>query len=244
MQVDALSLQLRPRPMAEAADLGVRLVQAHAASLWRCFAPVWAAVAALALATHAFGDWAPWLLLLLAKPWLDRTLLFVLARAVFGEATRWADLWAAQRAVWWRDLPHTLLWQRLSPWRAMTQAVGQLEGQRGAARRRRSALLMRGRRGIASLSQAVWLHLEMVLMAGLVALVMLMVPDEYEAALWRALFAGEHGRLDHVFFVAYAGIVLVLEPFFVAAGFAMYLNRRVELEAWDVEQELRRVFAA
>jgi hypothetical protein len=28
----------------------------------------------------------------------------------------------------------------------------------------------------------------------------------------------------------------------VAAGFTLYLNRRAELEAWDIEQELRRVF--
>ena len=41
----------------------------------------------------------------------------------------------------------------------------------------------------------------------------------------------------------YAAAVLVLEPFYVASGFAMYLNRRVELEAWDVEQEFRRAFA-
>ena len=36
--------------------------------------------------------------------------------------------------------------------------------------------------------------------------------------------------------------VFFLEPFFVAAGFAMYLNRRAELEAWDIEQEFRRAF--
>ncbi len=35
---------------------------------------------------------------------------------------------------------------------------------------------------------------------------------------------------------------MFVEPFYVAAGFAMYLNRRVELEAWDVEQELRHAF--
>ena len=43
--------------------------------------------------------------------------------------------------------------------------------------------------------------------------------------------------------VAYAIAVLFLEPFYVAAGFAMYLNRRAELEAWDIEQEFRRAFA-
>jgi hypothetical protein len=44
--------------------------------------------------------------------------------------------------------------------------------------------------------------------------------------------------------VAYAFVVAFLEPFYVAAGFAMYLNRRAELEAWDVEQELRRAFGS
>ena len=44
--------------------------------------------------------------------------------------------------------------------------------------------------------------------------------------------------------VAYAVAVLFLEPFYVAAGFGMYLNRRAELEAWDIEQEFRRAFAA
>ena len=43
--------------------------------------------------------------------------------------------------------------------------------------------------------------------------------------------------------LAYAACVGFLEPFYVAAGFALYLNRRVDLEAWDVEQEFRRAFA-
>ena len=43
--------------------------------------------------------------------------------------------------------------------------------------------------------------------------------------------------------VSYAIVVLFLEPFYVASGFAMYLNRRAELEAWDIEQEFRRAFA-
>ncbi len=41
----------------------------------------------------------------------------------------------------------------------------------------------------------------------------------------------------------FALAVAIVEPFFVGAGFAMYLNRRVELEAWDIEQEFRLAFA-
>ncbi len=44
-------------------------------------------------------------------------------------------------------------------------------------------------------------------------------------------------------FTAYSLAVLLIEPFYVAAGFAMYLNRRAELEAWDIEQEFKRAFA-
>jgi hypothetical protein len=42
--------------------------------------------------------------------------------------------------------------------------------------------------------------------------------------------------------IAYAAAVAFLEPFYVAAGFGEYINRRVELEAWDIEQEFRRAF--
>jgi hypothetical protein len=44
--------------------------------------------------------------------------------------------------------------------------------------------------------------------------------------------------------LAYALVVLFIEPFYVAAGFGMYINRRAELEAWDIEQEFRRAFAS
>ena len=43
--------------------------------------------------------------------------------------------------------------------------------------------------------------------------------------------------------LAYGAAVLVLEPFYVAAGFGLYLNRRTMLEGWDIEVALRRIAA-
>jgi hypothetical protein len=40
MKVDAIRLDLRPRVMFEAADLGVRMVSAHWRSVWASCAPV------------------------------------------------------------------------------------------------------------------------------------------------------------------------------------------------------------
>jgi hypothetical protein len=61
---------------------------------------------------------------------------------------------------------------------------------------------------------------------------------------FQSLFSGEsHVMAQLLASIAYLLTVLFLEPFYVAAGFGMYLNRRAELEAWDIEQEFRRAFA-
>ena len=101
MRVDALAVKLRPRPMAEAADLGVLLVRTHARSVWFTWGPVFGAVLLLALATIEIAPWLPALIIFWLKPWLDRSLLFVLSRAVFGQETRLIDLWRNRQQVWW-----------------------------------------------------------------------------------------------------------------------------------------------
>ncbi len=58
-----------------------------------------------------------------------------------------------------------------------------------------------------------------------------------------ALASGDSVWRTAIVLLCFAAAVLVVEPFFVGAGFAMYLNRRVELEAWDIEQEFRLAFA-
>jgi hypothetical protein len=229
--------------MAEAADLGVLLVRRHMRSIVRTWGPLYLVFALLALATAEFGSWIPGAVIFCAKPWLDRSLMFVLSRAIFGEDTRWADLWAQRSAVWWGDLLSTLTVARLSPWRSYTQAIGQLEGQRGRARHTRRNQMLRGKRGAAGGMQFVFSNAEMVLCFGLFALALWFAPESARGSLWDWMFQGDSLANALASNALYALVVLVLEPFYVAAGFAMYLNRRVELEAWDVEQEFRRAFA-
>jgi hypothetical protein len=243
MRIEALAVTLRPRPMSEAADLGQRLVQVHARSVWRCYWPVWAAVMLLALATVEIAGWLPGPLIFWLKPWLDRSLLFVLSRAVFGETTQWSDLWAARREVFTRHLLRTLTIARLSPWRSFTQAIDQLEGQRGAARSKRRSVLLSGQRGAAGGVQFVYANLEMIFVVALIGLIAWFLPDALRSELWQLYSEGASAPMQAAVAFGYGLVVLALEPFYVAAGFAMYLNRRVELEAWDIEQEFRHAFA-
>lgn len=247
MRVDAIRLALRQRPMFEAADLGVRLVQADARSVWRTLWPVWLAAVAVAGTSATLWWWAPPVVLWWLKPWLDRSILFVLARSAFREETRFVDLLAAGRAVWWTGLADALLRRRLSPWRAYVQPVLQLEGQRGAARRARRLRILGPHRGVALAVQSAFATVELCLAFGIGVLPAWLGagPEDsgWFSAFWRAAFDADDGATGWTEFAIYAGIVLFLEPFFVGAGFAMYLNRRVELEAWDIEQAFRAAFA-
>jgi len=244
MKVEAIGIGLSRRSMFEAADLGVRLVGANARSVWRSYLPVHAAAVLVAFAFMPSSIWWSYLFLICMKPWLDRSLLFILARAAFREETRFADLLVVWREVWWRDLLATLTVRRLSPWRSYVQPAQQLEGQRGAERRRRVKQVLQNHRGAAFAMQSAFATVESFIAIGAVVLPMWFttIDDRND---WVGLFyTGNEPWIVGLQFLIYAATVCVVEPFFVGAGFAMYLNRRVELEAWDIEQEFRVAFAA
>lgn len=242
VRVDALAVSLRPRTPTEAADLGGRLCQSAAPSVYRCYLIVALPVAALSLASLELASWLPTLVIWCAKPWLDRTILFVLSRAAFGRQTGPADLWRAQRQVWWSQFLFTWTVRRLSPWRSLTQPVYQLEGfsiWRAGARVRQ--IRQRNTGPAFMMTQAFGLA-EIALTVSLVSLVFWLAPSGTAPDLIELIDGEVPTILSLAFPVAYAITVVFLEPFYVAAGFAMYLNRRAELEAWDIEQEFRRVF--
>lgn len=245
MQVDSLIVRLRPRAPFEAADLGARLCQQAAPSVYRCYCAVALPLMALCIASFEVAPWLPALALWCCKPWLDRTVLFVLSRAAFGQRTALGELWDAQRQVWWGQLIMTFTLQRLSPWRSFTQPVYQLEGLSLSEARKRVLQIRGGGTRAPTLVTSAFATAETCLVISIISLVFWLAPYGLAPDL-RELFTGGAGVGSFLLLapsISYALAVLFLEPFYVAAGFAMYLNRRAELEAWDIEQDLRRAFA-
>ncbi len=243
MKVDAIRLDLRPRSMFEACDLGVRIVSTHARAVWGSCAPVFAFVLLAAIALYPFGVGWTLFAIFWMKPWLDRSILFVLARAVFGEPTRFRDLLLANRAVWWQGLAGSLTLRRISPWRSFVQPVLQLEGHRGRSRGKRMNVMLGNHRGAALGMQSAFSAVESAFVFGLWTLPGWLMPNDARENWLSGIFTGDSPIADWLAVVCYALAVFAVEPFFVGAGFAMYLNRRVELEAWDIEQEFRLAFA-
>jgi hypothetical protein len=241
VQIDSMSLILRPRGVWEGCDLGIRLLQSCFRSAYACYLMVALPLFALCFATYDIAAWLPATLIWWSKPWLDRTLLFVLSRALFGVSTAPPDVWEAQRDTWWTQWLETITLRRLSASRSFTQPIWQLEGLSGAARRARVRQLAARHRGVARAMTQAFAAAEFALALSLISLGAWLAPKHAEAS-WTAMLFGLQKPETIALTLSYAAAVAFVEPFYVAAGFGMYLNRRVELEAWDIEQEFRRAF--
>jgi hypothetical protein len=247
VRLAALAVALRRRSPWEATDLGLAMLQRW----WR---PVYAAhalvVAPIALALVALGwafdaVWAAILAFWWLEPLYDRVVLHVLSRAVFGETASPRSVFAAWRE-WTRGLIGALTLDRLDMARSFNLPVRQLEGSRGREARERRRLLGRRARGQAVWLTVVWIHFEGALLWSAGAMAGLLLPAGLERAP-----GGENpvlsGLTDLMKLASvsdaliYAAVILFLEPFYVAAGFGLYLNRRTLLEGWDIEVALRRI---
>lgn len=249
MRLDNVRVELRPRSAWEAVDLGLALVRRHAAAIWRPWLlltlPVFALFNAAAWALDAM--WLAPLLMWWLLPLFDRVPLFVLSRAVFGDAPGVRQTLAAQRDWGWRPMRGYLTWRRLSPWRATTLPVDLLEGLSGPAARARRAVVGDGIQGHSILLTSCC-HLFLVaLVMSLVSLVLMFVPAELlsESAreMWILVSDDPPRWVQLLFNLAVWAAMSAVEPFFVGAGFGLYLNRRVRIEAWDIEIALRRMRA-
>jgi hypothetical protein len=242
VQIDSIALVLRPRSTWEGCDLGVRLLQSWFQPVYLCYLSLALPLFLVMLAAYAVAAWLPALLIWISKPWLDRTILFVLSRAMFGESTTPADVWDARHSVWWSRIGWTLVLSRLSASRSFKQPVLQLEGLSGRELHERVRTLTLRHRGVARMATTAFAAAEIAFWASLLGLQLWLAPHAF--GIERQSLFGMLAAAGGLFAtVAYAAAVAFVEPFYVAAGFGLYLNRRVELEAWDIEQEFRRAFA-
>ena len=241
MDLEHLSVALRQRDPWEAIDLGF----AMARQWWRDVYGVWlvvliplTVVACLLLPAHWAGVFVWWL-----KPALDRIVLHVTASAVFGARPGWRATLRAFPSYARNGLIGSLLWNRFSPHRSFWLPVRQLENARGSSGRARLKQLRRRVGSHATWLTVICMHFEFVALISLIGLYVLLLP-------------GPDGDLDSSFtwfqhlsdsWQAYAGTALwvasiaLIEPLYVAGGFALYLNRRTALEGWDLEVQLRSI---
>lgn len=248
MKLEALTVSLRPRTAWEACELGMALVRSHAGAIWKPWLLVTLPILLLLNAAGWALDllWLSGLLMWWFKPWFDRLPLFVISRAVFGETPSTRQTVRAQLrwgARWW--LPY-LTWRRFSPARSLYLPVDLLEGGDGAEARQRRAALGAPVYGVCALLTLVCANFELAIVIGAVLGGLMFVPFDYLPETFKSLIETigvEPQWLSALFNLLAWGAVSVIEPFYVGAGFGLYLNRRTQIEGWDIEIVFRRLRA-
>ncbi len=247
MELERISVVLRPRAPREALDLGAAMLRANALAVWSAWfaftLPVFVVCNALGVLLGL-----PWLGLVLMwwlKPLFDRLPLYVLSRAVFDRPPSWRETLRGQRQWSWRSTLAALSWLRVDSNRALRLPMELLEGAPRKLRSARWKVLRRRIVADTSLLTYGCLQFELVLFLSAWLLGAMLIPHE-----WRADSLGDFFRHDvrdasttwMLLAAAVAYLAMsAIEPLYVACGFALYLNRRTQLEAWDIDLAFRRM---
>jgi hypothetical protein len=245
MIIEDFALVLRRRLPWEALDLGVVI-----ARQWRRPAlAAWLAtygVAGLVCSLLVFWDWRfAWFLIWWSKPLFERVLLFVYSRAVFGSVPTLSETLSAAlgflgSAQLWADLT----FRRFSPTRSFNLPVTVLEAQAGKSRATRIRILGRTMDGCATWLTIACANFVALLNITVLVGIAMLNPNPSGWTDWLGtLQAG--GHWDWLDALAVIGLMMLcetmVEPLYVASGFSLYLNRRSELEGWDLELSFRRM---
>ena len=240
MDLERLHIEVRPRSHFQALDLGVLMARRwYAPLLLLGGVPLLLVAVLVSLLLHEHPAWIA-LIVWWCKPACERLPLRYLSRAIFEGRVTPASVLSEWRSTVPPGLHGALTWRRLSPRRSFEAPVWVLERLSGTvlAQRRR---VLGGRAGSAALwLTVIGIHIESFLALALITTAWMFVPGGEPSQLVSMI--GQETEWQ-VWLSTLAGVVCIaaVMPFYVACGFSLYLNRRAELEAWDLEIAFRRL---
>lgn len=247
MNLDNVTVELRPRSEWEAVELGVRMINRDARAIYQVWFAVTLPLLAGACAVILFTPYpglAP-LLYWWLEPVADGPILRIISRRLFGESANVGSALRMTPALAWRNRLFLLTPWRFHFARSTAMPVTQLEGLTGVARRSRARVLNLKVFNYGTGVTAVYQHLVLALYMGIMLIGFALVPASYQSSVgmdWMSNFWSEEGRVGGL--VTLGSIYLAqsaLQPWFVGAGFGLYINCRTQLEAWDIEVAFRRM---
>ncbi len=241
MNLDQVTIEIRPRSAWEAVDLGLLMAKRW----WLPMMKIWLLVSfpffAMTLLLPGNWFWAGVIFIWWLKPVLERPLLHILSHAVFNALPNTRSTFKLFPSLALKQIFASLTWRRLSPTRCMDLPVLQLEGLSGARRQDRLGVLHREDSSPASWLTFMGFALEVCLWVGMISFIWAFIPREIDIE-WANLFFDQESAQLHLLqlLIWYCALSLTA-PFYVACGFALYLNRRIKLEAWDIDIAFRRI---
>jgi hypothetical protein len=232
MQLNNLVIDASPKTSWQCFDLGCRVALADYKTLFSYWLlltlPIFILLISLSLQWGLLIFW-------LFKPWYERGLLYILSRTVFGAKVSIKQALLALpsqiKPLWFSSLTY----RRLAPSRSFDMAVAQLENLSGERRTKRLKVLHKSRDDNTSWWTICCVHWESFLALASITLLQILLPAEFDFRLLAESLSVADSFENYVFIVCVFLSMAIVAPFYIAGGFVAYLNRRVILEAWDIE---------
>lgn len=243
MQLNEISAVVRPRDHWEATDLGVIMVRAWGKKLYLYYLaitlPFYCIISALFFQSTVICLLILWWL----KPLFDRIHLHILSRALFGEIPTFHQVCANFFKINILDTIALLTIRRLSFSRSFDLPVTQLEKLSGTHRRNRLNLLHHNNSKAAFSLHTFCFIIECLLSLYFMIIIILLVPTEFNTQTFelKDFFNFNLTAISFFTIIIYYIAVLLVSPFYMAGGFALYVNRRTHLEGWDIELVFRKL---
>lgn len=238
MQLSEFKAVARPRNAWSAIDLGVVMARPY---YWRMFfAWIVPALLVYLLSSMFFSDnlWLPICIIWWLKPLFERAILYTISREIFAEPVSLPKVWRNYWGIIKMDLFWWLTIRRFSPTRSFDLPVTMLEQLKGRARRVRLNTLHRRLSSGATWLLITCVHIEGILVFGFYGLLYMLIPQGVEID-WLNVFEFQDATYEHIGNVITVLVWALVAPFYICSGFALYLQRRIDLEGWDVEIRFR-----
>lgn len=239
MDLTKVSARIRPRMPYEAMDLGFLMVRRWWKELFLIQLLLFGALGLLAyLLVHDLI--LVMLLLWWSKPVIETFHLQFLGRALFDENLHAKNILRHKWSILFHEIIAKLTWRRFHPLRSFIMPVAELEQLTGKTRLQRIRVLSRTNSGSALWLTSFGFMVEMIFTIDMLLVAFALLPKEVTDRIdWNQMLSDEI-LTNSVAAAAILSMFLVM-PFYVAAGFSLYINRRTWLEGWDIELTFKQL---
>jgi len=232
MQLNNLIIETRLRTAWSSIDLGLALGRMFWLRAFFLYLLVAMPVFALTRLLDDSYVFLPYVILWWCKPIFERPILFFMSRELFSQKTDFVQTISHFKEWFFSGLGWILTLRRLSVSRAMYAPITLLERPNSRQYSQRASVL-----GNKFSSESMWLtmvlyYVEQIFSIALLMLFYIFFPEQIDISLaWLNELRENNTYVDFGSLLMMAAIA----PFYVAAGFMLYISRRVELEGWDIE---------
>lgn len=239
MDLTKVSARIRPRLPYEAMDLGFLMVRRWWKELFLIQVLLFGTLGLLFyLMFRSFS--MVMLLLWWFKPVIETFHLQFLGRALFNEHLHAQNILRHKWSILFHEIIAKLTWRRFHPLRSFVMPVAELEQLTGKTRLQRIRVLSRTNAGSALWLTSMGAIIETIFTLDMLLVAFALLPKEVTDRIdWNQILTDEI-LTTWASTAAILSMFLVM-PYYVAAGFSLYINRRTWLEGWDIELTFKQL---